>query len=152
MKSTSQLARHFREVYFGNHFATSNFKEQLQDVDWQQATTKVHSFNTIATLVFHTHYYVHAVLGVLRGGPLEGHDSLSFDHPPIESQADWDEMQLRMYADAEEAAILLEQMPDEMLWEVFGKEKYGNYFRNVLGILEHCQYHLGQIALIKKLV
>ena len=31
-------------------------------------------------------------------------------------------------------------------------EKYGNYFRNLTGIIEHLHYHLGQIVLIKKLI
>jgi hypothetical protein len=30
--------------------------------------------------------------------------------------------------------------------------KYGNYYRNLHGIIEHTHYHLGQIVLIKKLL
>jgi hypothetical protein len=29
-------------------------------------------------------------------------------------------------------------------------EKYGNYYRNIHGIIEHIHYHLGQIVLIEK--
>jgi len=32
------------------------------------------------------------------------------------------------------------------------EEKYGNYYRNFHGIIEHCHYHLGQIVLIKKML
>ena len=31
-------------------------------------------------------------------------------------------------------------------------EKYGTYYRNFHGLIEHAHYHLGQIVLIKKLV
>jgi len=30
--------------------------------------------------------------------------------------------------------------------------KYGNYFRNIVGVIEHIHYHLGQIVLIKKIL
>ena len=33
----------------------------------------------------------------------------------------------------------------------FFHEKYGNYYRNLHGVIEHAHYHLGQIALIKKM-
>ena len=43
-------------------------------------------------------------------------------------------------------------MPDEQLWKEFAEKKYGNYYRNLQGIIEHFHYHLGQIAFIKKIV
>ena len=46
----------------------------------------------------------------------------------------------------------MEQLPETMLWETFADEKYGNYYRNIHGIIEHTHYHLGQIVLIKKIV
>ena len=39
-----------------------------------------------------------------------------------------------------------------VLWETFADEKYGHYYRNLHGIIEHTHYHLGQIVLIKKLL
>ena len=89
MNASTQLAKHLREVFFGGNWTVSNVKEQLADVTWQQATTQVQSFNTIATLAFHISYFVSVVTKVLEGGPLEGNDKLSFAHPPINSQEDW---------------------------------------------------------------
>ncbi|PZU22586.1 MAG: DUF1572 domain-containing protein, partial [Chryseobacterium sp.] len=41
MSSTSQLAKRFREVMLdGLWIANTNFKDQLKDVSWEQATTK----------------------------------------------------------------------------------------------------------------
>ena len=31
-----QIAKHFREVYFGGNWTSSNLKDNLADVDWQQ--------------------------------------------------------------------------------------------------------------------
>ncbi len=149
---SQQIAKHLRDLHFGGNWATSNLKEQLSDVSWEEATTSVHSFNTIATLTYHINYYVSAVLKVLEGETLNAKDAYSFSHPPIESEEDWKQMLEKVWADAEAFANLIKQLPDEQLTAVFEQEKYGNYYRNLAGIIEHSHYHLGQIALIKKLV
>jgi hypothetical protein len=97
-------------------------------------------------------YYVEIVIKVLEDGPLVGNDKLSFDHPPIHSQEDWEQLVNKTWSDAVKFALLVEQMPEERLWEVFSLEKYGNYYRNIHGVIEHCHYHLGQIVIIKKLL
>jgi uncharacterized damage-inducible protein DinB len=152
MHTPTQIAKHLREIHFGVNWTWSNLKDNLADVSWQQATTKVHDFNTIAALVYHINYFVAAVLKVLQGGPLDAKDIYSFDHPPIQSQEDWQKLLDKTWADAENAAKLIEQMPEENLWETFSEEKYGNYYRNLHGIIEHSHYHLGQIVLIKKIL
>jgi len=152
MVLSTQIAKHIREVCFGGNWTASSFKEKLADVTWQQATTKVHSFNTIATLVYHTNYYVGAILSVLRGEPLTAKDKYSFDHPPILSQEDWERFLKKTWEDAETFIKLIEQLPESKLWEDFSDNKYGNYYRNIHGIIEHMHYHLGQIAMIKKLL
>ena len=152
MNITTQIAKHFRELHYGKNWTWSNLKDNLADVTWQQATTQVHSFNTISVLVYHINFYVGAALQVLRGGALEAHDKFSFDCPPISNQQDWEKLLDKVWADAENFADLVEQLPEDKLWETFADEKYGNYYRNIQGIIEHSHYHLGQIALIKKIV
>jgi uncharacterized damage-inducible protein DinB len=152
MNLSKNIAKHFREVYFGVNWTSSNLKDNLAGVTWQQATTKVNSFNTIADLVFHMNYYVSAVMKVLQGEPLNASDKYNFDHPPILSQEDWEKLLDRTLTDAENFASLVEQLPEAKLWEIFADEKYGNYYRNIHGIIEHNHYHLGQIVLIKKMV
>ena len=148
----AQIAKHFRQIYFGGNWTSVNFKETLSDVDWQQATSKIDSLNTIAVLVYHTNYFVSEVLKVLKGGPLDAHDTLSFDLTPINSREDWNKLLDKTWADAEEFASLVEQLPGSRLWEIFSDEKYGNYYTNIHGIIEHNHYHLGQIVLLKKLL
>ena len=114
--------------------------------------TKVHSFNTIATLVYHMNYYVGAVSMVLKGEPLTASDRYSFALPPILSQEDWEKLLDKTWTDAETAADLIEQLPESKLWETFADERYGNYYRNIHGVIEHVHYHLGQIVLIKKIL
>jgi hypothetical protein len=152
MTLTKQIAKHLRDLHYGGNWTCSNLKDILSGITWQQATKKVHNFNTIATLVYHVGYFVSAQIDVLEGRPMTAKDELSFNHPPIQSQADWEKLVNATFKDAEKAADLIEQLPDSILSEIFVDAKYGNYFRNLHGMIEHTHYHMGQIALIKKLV
>lgn len=153
MKPTAQIANRFREVLLnGTWVANTNFKAQLSDVTWEQATKKVGTFNTIAALTFHIDYYIAGILNVLEGGSLDIRDKYSFDLPPIESKKDWEKLLDKIWSDAEKFASMVEQMPEERLNEVFVDEKYGNYQRNIDAMIEHSYYHLGQIVLIKKML
>ena len=152
MNLTGQIAKHFREIHFGGNWTCSNLKDNLVDVTWQQATTQVYSLNTIAALVYHMNYYVSAVLKVLQGEPLNASDKYSFDLPAIHSQEDWEKLLNKTWTDAENFTRLIEQLQESKLWEDFSDNKYGNYYRNIHGIIEHIHYHLGQIVLIKKIL
>jgi hypothetical protein len=152
MNSAQHVAKHLREVFFGGNWTSVNLKDTLAFVTREQATTRVGSFNTIAALVFHIHYYVGAILKVLRGGPLDAHDQYSFDLPPIESDEAWASLLLQLWLDAEALTQLIERLPDERLWADFAEPKYGTHYRNFQGLSEHTHYHLGQIVLLKKLL
>jgi len=150
MDSVQQIAKHFRDVYFGGNWTAVNVKDVLADVNWQQATTKIYHLNSIAALVFHLNYYVDPVLKVLQGEPLKASDKLSFDLPPIVSEDDWQKLITNVLAEAELFADQIEKVNEAILFEDFaGIAKYGNYYRNLLGIIEHTHYHLGQIVIIK---
>lgn len=152
MNLTSQIAKQFRDLHFGGNWTYSNLKEHLTGVTWEQATTKIESLNTIVALVYHINYYVIAATEVLQGRPLTASDKYSFDHPTIQSQEDWDKLVEKVFDDAERFITLIEQMPESKLWEPFADGKYGNFYRNIQGIIEHSHYHLGQIVLVKKLL
>lgn len=150
MLLTEQIAKQFRDVYFGGNWTAVSLKENLEGLSWQQATTKVHSFNNIASLLYHINFYVRAVSGVIQEEPLYASDKYSFDHQPILSKEDWEKLQATTWADAERFVRLIQQLPEHKLWETFANGEYGNYYRNIQGVTEHVHYHLGQIVLIKK--
>lgn len=151
MKNTQQIASRFREVILnGTWIANTNYKAQLTNLDWEIATKKLHSFNTIAVLSQHIHYYISGILKVLNGGTLDIKDQFSFNFPAIESQKDWENFLTKFWNDSEEFACLVEQMSDEKLEAVFVDAKYGTYQRNIDAMIGHSYYHLGQIVLIRK--
>lgn len=147
-----QIARHIRELHFGENWTDVSLKALVEDLSWKEANTQVHDFNTIASLIFHINYYINAVLQVLHNKPLEARDKYSFDLPPIHSKKDWDQLLLKTWKEAEEFAQLIEKLTDQELLSIMIDEKYGTYYRNFQGIIEHSHYHLGQIALIKKII
>ena len=151
MKFSKLIAKHLRDLYFGGNWSASNFRDVLATIDWQQANRNLNGFNSIATLVFHTNYYIKAILNVFENGVLNAKDELSFIHPILQNETEWKELISQTLENAEKLAQLIENMPDDMLTKDFTQEKYGNYYRNLLGLIEHAHYHLGQIAILKKL-
>jgi uncharacterized damage-inducible protein DinB len=152
MTLTQQIAQQFREFYYGENWTGSNLQQHLSGVTWQEAVAKVDNFNTIADLVFHMNYYVSAALKVFAGQPLDASDRYSFPRTPVEYKEDWDKLLDAIWKDAEDFANLIERMPESDLWKDFWEQKYGNYYKNILGITEHNHYHLGQIVLLKKML
>lgn len=153
MSHQINLANRFREVILnGTWIANTNFKDQLEKLDYRIAIAKFQNLNTISDLVQHIHYYIKGVRNVLLGGNLEISDQYSFDFPPIKSQQQWENFLENSLKDSEEFSTLIETLPQEKLNEDFVEKKYGTYLRNLDGMIEHCYYHLGQIVLIKKII
>lgn len=153
MKNTLEIANRFREIILnGTWVANTNYKDQLENLDWKIAVTPIQDLNTIAVLAQHIHYYIKGINNVLKGGTLDVKDKFSFDFPIIHSSQEWKTFLTKFWTDAEEFALLIEQMNDEKLNQGFVDEKYGTYKRNIECMIEHSYYHLGQIVLIKKLI
>jgi uncharacterized damage-inducible protein DinB len=150
---TKALAERLREVLLnGKWIANTNFKDQILSVNWEQATTKVGDLNTIALLTFHINYYLQGILQVFKGGKLEIRDRYSFDLPEIKSESDWNQLVETFLRNAELFAQQVEQMDDRILDQAFVDEKYGDYRRNIEGVIEHSYYHLGQVSLLRKMI
>jgi hypothetical protein len=152
MNVAQKLAKHFRAVHFGGNWTSVNLKDVLSDITWEEANTKIHDLNTILALTYHISYYVTGVLEVFHNRPLEIRDKYSYEHPVINSARAWQHMQDTIFINAETLAKHIEALPETQIWDHFADAKYGTYFSNMNGIVEHTHYHLGQISLLKKLL
>ena len=151
MKLNEYLTNRLKEILTeGKWVLGTNFKEQIIDLDWKQATQKIHDYNTIADLTFHIDYYIGGMAKVLKGGTLDIRDKFSFDSPSIKSEQDWKNLINKFCFDSEEFIELVEKMSDEKIMSDFVDKQYGTYCRNIDVMIEHTYYHLGQIMLIKK--
>ncbi len=147
------IASRLREVLLnGRWIANTNFKEQIQSINWQQANQKVDNLNTIAALTYHINYYLAGLLSAFENGRLDIRDKYSFDLPQIKSETDWNNLVTEFLSNSEKFADRVEQMEDNNFDKPFIDEKYGTYLRNIEAVIEHSYYHLGQITLIKKMV
>jgi hypothetical protein len=152
MHLPTQIAKHLNDVFCGGNWTSVNMREHLAGLTWQQATARIYDLNSIAALTFHINYFVEAQIDVLSGKPLNAHDKFSFDLPPIQSQNDWEDLLQRVWSNAEKCVELINQLPAESMGENFSDAKYGTWYRNLHGNIEHIHYHLGQIVVIKKIL
>lgn len=153
MEKSMQLANRLREVILnGTWIANTNYKDQLEKIDWQIANKKTGTLNSISAIAQHVHYYLAGVLNVLVKGKLEIKDEYSFDFPEIQSVTDWEKFLTKFWVDTELLAVQIEMMSEQQLEEIFVDEKYDTYLRNIDGMIEHSYYHLGQIVLLNKLL
>jgi uncharacterized damage-inducible protein DinB len=153
MNRNTALASRLREVLLDGHWiANTNYKEQLESINWKMAIKKVDNLNTIAALAFHINYYMEGLLNVFNGGKLEISDKYSFDLPEIKTEQDWNHLLNRFLTNSENFASKVEQMDDAIFDQPFVDEKYGTYLRNIEGVIEHSYYHLGQVSLIRKMI
>jgi len=152
VSQVQELSRQLKEFHFGNNFSGPYMQDLLQDVDYKIATEKLYNLNSIAKLVFHINYYIEGICEVLKGGELSIRDAFSFDMPVIQSEEEWQALKDNSYQHANLLADLIEQLPEGELSSEFVKSDYGTYFRNLTGLIAHSHYHLGQIAIIKKII
>ena len=152
MNTPEQIAKNLRDAYSGNNWTGVNLKKALEGVTWQQAISKVDSLNSIAMLLYHINYYVDAALAVLQGNPLTASDKYSFDMQPVTSEGDWQKLIGHVFSQAELFAQEIEKLDESKMFETFADPRYGNYFRNLMGVVEHAHYHMGQIVIIKKML
>jgi len=152
MKTTQLIAKQLRDVYSDGNWTWATLKGKIENVSWNEAITEVYGLNTIAALVFHINYYTHHVANALDGQEFTASDKFAFTHPQITNEEDWQRMLKGVFADGERLAQQIEKLDDDILNEYFREEKYGTYYRNICGIIEHFHYHLGQIVVIKKIL
>jgi hypothetical protein len=147
------LASRLREVFLNGHWvAGTNYKLQLEHLNWINATKKIDHLNSIAALTFHINYFLEGLLSAFKNGKLEISDRYSFDLSKIQSEEDWNKLVGNFLNNAEQFATNIEQMDNATFDEPFVDEKYGSYLRNIECIIEHSYYHLGQIVLIGKIL
>ncbi len=153
MTTAQHLAHRLREVILeGTWIANTNYRDQLQQIDWEMATDTTYHTNSIAILAQHIHYYVLGIKNALSSRSLDISDSRSFDFTAIDSSQKWKDFQEKFWADTQELAATIEQMSEEQMSADFFDKKYGSYQRNFEGLIEHSYHHLGQVVLLHKML
>ncbi len=151
MRTLDLISKHLKELYFGNNWTAASFPTVTAGIDWKLATKKREGFNSIATLLWHMHFYVVAAIDAINGATSIPPDKASFIDPVIKSEEDWSKLKQESLDAVTQLLDLLSQQEDSLLLTPFILEAHGNYYRFIQGMIEHSHYHLGQIMILKKL-
>ena len=146
----SATARQLKDVYFGGNWTMVNVFSVVEDLQVSELNLHYEEHHSLLELIYHQYYFVTAVQMVLSGKELTTKDKYSFDAPRIEDEREWKEFLEQIRNTVLETVELVEKTPDDKLLQPFVKPEYGILFRNVIGVVEHIHYHLGQITLLKK--
>lgn len=152
MDIVKELTKQYKQLVYGGNWSEVNLKDVLQDISLAEAEINIGSLNSIHQLTHHIHYYILIQIQVLKGMTMKGTDADSFKAKPLKCEDDWEIYKASILTDADLYIQWIESFPKEKLTDVFINEKYGNYHRNLYGNLEHIYYHMGQIALLKKMI
>ena len=148
MTLPQHLGKHFRHAYFGGSFSERHLAGELRGTALAQARRSVNGGNSVLAIVYHLHFYVRGVASVLRGDRLDTRDGASWETPVVETDEAWQALVEEVLAEGEVLAKALEGLGEEAVWSPFYSAGNAPVFTNVLGVLEHVYYHLGQIVLI----
>ena len=153
MKRADLLASRSREVLLdGTWIANTNWQKQLSNINIEQANKSVKNLNTIATLTFHINYYISGLNDFFETGELTIKDEFSFDVQELKNDFQWTELKEDLINNSQQFIKHLSNFTDDQLDQVFVKNEYGTYLRNIDAMIEHAYYHLGQVSLIKKMI
>jgi uncharacterized membrane-anchored protein len=98
MKRNEFISRRLKEVLIdGKWISNTNYKEQLESLNWNQAIQKVGNLNSIASLTYHVNYYLKGFVTLFESGRFDIRDKFSFDMQPITCESEWKYLVLTPY-------------------------------------------------------
>ena len=148
----NHLHKHFKSIFFGGNWTGVNISDTIASICVEEANYNIEGFNTIASLLYHINYYVEGVLPVFKGNELLIRDKYSYGVTEFENEDAWEDFKAKVLYNAKELLQNINELTEDKVFDVFVDEKYGSYYSNIHGIIEHTHYHLGQIVILKKLI
>lgn len=152
MKITELIAQHIIDVHEGGNWTEIDITATLKDVSLNDAVLRtIASPNTIAALLHHITFWNREVMRRAKGIKTQVDESNGFNHPALNTEADWQHLKADNIQSAHELAAAIRQF-DEAKLLVPMEVHTSSAYKNFQGAVEHAHYHLGQIVILKKLV
>ena len=151
MNLPEQIAENLLQVFEGGNWTEVSIAEVLSDVNYIEASTKTQaSQNTIASLVHHLKFWNGVIYQRIQNLDPKIPEINGFDVDVLTTESDWQVLIADTKHSFTELAEIIRRFPPERLDTPtnFGKSTFR---KNLLGIVEHAYYHLGQMVVIKKL-
>ena len=158
MDEPRRTAELYRVIYEGDAKGEAwhgvALKPLLANVTAEQASrVPAAGGHSIYQLVQHIAYWEEVVVRRVRGEVVDAPLNTPDDWPSNRkiSDAEWQQALRRLDASHLALRRAMEQFPEEKLVETVPKRDH-DYYTLLNGIIDHCVYHSGQIALVKKSV
>lgn len=158
MNEAKRIAALHRSVYEGDEKGEAwhglALKPLLKDVSAEQAARiPKPGMHSILQLVLHVAYWEEVILRRFNGevvdAPLNTPDDWPENRKPTEDE--WKNVLARLEKSHMALRQAMENCPDEKLGKMVPNRNHDNYTL-LHGIIDHCVYHGGQIALVKKAI
>jgi uncharacterized damage-inducible protein DinB len=149
-----RLAEEMKEAYEGNPWFGRNAKQLLAEVDEAMAFEKLASQHSIVELVWHMVTWKAFAINRLRkdtSKPLQAFEAEDWRNLDHNDKSLWPQGLQLLRQTHNELVEVVQQQKDEILVEKVAERDY-TYRKLLNGVLQHDIYHLGQIALLKKVL
>ncbi len=149
MTEIDRITRLLEKTFDGQPWYGSSIMEILKTINVDTATRQIGTAHTICKLVEHMiSWRTFATRRLLGDAEFEIDDQTNFP-----SSRDWAQTIQRLEQSQQALLQAVNQFPDERLSEPVPSNRFRYTFYTLLhGIIQHDIYHLGQIALIKKVI
>jgi uncharacterized damage-inducible protein DinB len=149
MTEIDRIVRLLEKTFDKQPWYGSSITEILSDIDTETAGTRQGNTHTIIELILHmASWRKFTSHRLLANAAFEITDEINFPSPTT-----WADAVNALHQSQEELVKAVKQFPIDRLNELVPSKSQRYTFYTLLhGIIQHDVYHLGQIALLKKLI
>lgn len=154
MHASNQIQKLFSDLYNGNPWTAIKMTDLLEGITAKQAAMRpINNANTIWQLVQHCVGWRENVLRKMQGENFKSPEDNYLSDPLDTSEMAWEELLLRLKSSESGWEAFLLTLSDTYLQEGYkpAKNEWTNY-EVIIGLLQHDNYHFGQISMLKKLL
>lgn len=152
MNIAELISRHLLDVYAGQNWTEVNLKSTLEGITFEEASqTTPASANTIAGLVHHLAFWNRVMAQRSRGEKVEIPESNGFDNSPLTNEDHWQSLKQDCFKSGKVLAEAISSLSNEQLQQAI-LPGYPSAYKSLQGAVEHVDYHLGQIVILKQLI
>lgn len=146
------ISQQLRDAYEGDPWFGRSIKSILADLNESEVFEKLNGQHSIVEIIWHMIIWREFVIDRLQPAkPLSYFEENDWRNLHYPDKNLWPQGLERLQATQDELMLLLQKSSDEVLENIVAERKYN--FRKLLhGLIQHDIYHLGQVALINKIL
>jgi uncharacterized damage-inducible protein DinB len=151
MKASQRISGLFTNLYQGEPWIDVTLVDTLQHIPYQKAAEKYRNCNSIWEITNHIVAWRENVLQRVQGKVINTPNHNYFESIPDVSESAW-QATLQNLAQSQKQWVTFLENFDEKEFDALYPNNGLNYYEHIHGIIQHDAYHLGQIAILSKLI